>query len=148
MRKLNPLKEKTLELSNDTFWYLTQGQEPICDPQECADELEDIYTMFPYGFEIGKYSANPDGTYDITFWPYEEVPDTFSVDYFWNMTKESQLQVHLRPTGNCLEYRWVIDNTKEVVDGPHKVPIITLGGNKAFRTIAGSTIFLKGMEMP
>ena len=113
MRKLNPLKEKTLELSNDTFWYLTQGQEPICDPQECADELEDIYTMFPYGFEIGKYSANPDGTYDITFWPYEEVPDTFSVDYFWNMTKESQLQVHLRPTGlrrsltrHCLPRLW------------------------------------------
>lgn len=148
MRKLNPLKEKTLELSNDTFWYLTQKQEPICDPQEMADELEDINTMFPYGFEIGKYSANSDGTYDITFWPYEEVPDIFPVDYFWNMTTEKQLQVHLLPTGNLLEYRWIIDNTKEVIEGPYKVPIITLEGNKAFRTKAGSTIFLKGMEMP
>ena len=148
MRKLNPLKEKVLEVSNDTFWYLTQKQEPICDPQECADELEDIYIMFPYGFEIGKYSANPDGTYDITFWPYEEVPDIFPVDYFWDMTTEKQLQVHLLPTGNLLEYRWVIDNTKEVIEGPYKVPIITLEGNKAFRTKAGSTIFLKGMEMP
>ena len=27
MRKLNPLKEKVLEVSNDTFWYLTQKQE-------------------------------------------------------------------------------------------------------------------------
>ncbi|MBR4891210.1 MAG: hypothetical protein IKU15_07980 [Clostridia bacterium] len=148
MRKLNPLKEKVLEVSNDTFWYLTQKQEPICDPQECADELEDIYIMFPYGFEIGKYSANPDGTYDITFWPYEEVPDIFPVDYFWDMTTEKQLQVHLLPTGNLLEYRWIIDNTKEVIEGPYKVPIITLEGNKAFRTKAGSTIFLKGMEMP
>ena len=54
MKKLNPLKEKILELSNDTFWYLTQGQEPIYDPQETADELEDLYTMFPYGFEVAK----------------------------------------------------------------------------------------------
>ena len=148
MRKLNPLKEKVLEVSNDTFWYLTQKQEPICDPQESADELEDIYTMFPYGFEIGKYSTNTDGTYDITFWPYEEVPDIFPVDYFWNATTEKQLQVHLLPTGNLLEYRWIIDNTKEIIDGPHKVPIIMLEGNKAFKTIGGSIIFLKGMEMP
>lgn len=148
MRKLNPLKEKTLELSNDTFWYLTQGQEPICDPQEMIDELEDIHTMFPCGFEIGKYSANPDGTYDITFWPYEEVPDIFPVDYFWNGTKEKQLQVHLLPTGNCLEYQWVHIKSKSVLEGPHKVPIVTLEGNKAFRTIVGSTIFLKSMEMP
>lgn len=148
MRKLNPLKEKTLELSNDTFWYLTQGHEPICDPQECADELEDIYTMFPYGFEIGKYSANPDGTYDITFWPYEDVPNTFSVDYFWNMTKESQLQVHILTGGTELEYQWVNIKANEILEGPEKVPIIILGGNKAFKTKLGSTIFLKGMEMP
>lgn len=148
MRKLNPLKEKVLEVSNDTFWYLLQKQEPICDPQEMADELEDIQMMFPYGFEIGKYSANEDGTYDIAFWPYEDVPDIFPVDYFWNGTKEKQLQVHLLPGGNYLEYRWIIDNTKEVIDGPHKAPVITLGGNKAFRTTLGSIIFFKSMEMP
>lgn len=148
MRKLNPLKEKTLELSNDTFWYLTQGQEPICDPQEMADELEDIYMMFPYGFEIGKYSANADGTYDIAFWPYEEVPDIFPVDYFWNGTTEKQLQVHILPGGAHCEYRWLHRKSLSVLDGPHKVPIVTLEGNKAFRTKLGSTIFLKGMEMP
>ena len=147
MRKLNPLKEKVLELSNDTFWYLTQGQEPICDPQEMADELEDIHTMFPYGFEIGKYSANVDGTYDITFWPYEDVPDIFPVDYFWNGTTEKQLQVHILPEGAHCEYRWLHRKSLSVLDGPHKVPIVTLEGNKAFRTIAGSTMFLKGMEM-
>lgn len=148
MRKLNPLKEKVLEVSNDTFWYLTQKQEPICDPQESADELEDIYTMFPYGFEIGKYSANADGTYDIIFWPYEEVPDIFPVDYFWNGTTEKQLQVHILPGGAHCEYRWLHRKSLSVLDGPHKVPIVTLEGSKAFRTIAGSTIFLKGMEMP
>lgn len=147
MRKLNPLKEKVLEVSNDTFWYLTQKQEPICDPQECADELEDICTMFPYGFEIGKYSANADGTYDITFWPYEDVPDIFPVDYFWNGTTEKQLQVHILPGGEYCEYRWLHRKSLSVLDGPHKVPIVTLEGNKAFRTIAGSTMFLKGMEM-
>ena len=147
MRKLNPLKEKVLEVSNDTFWYLTQKQEPICDPQESADELEDIHTMFPYGFEIGKYSANADGTYDITFWPYEEVPDIFPVDYFWNGTTEKQLQVHILPGGAHCEYRWLHRKSLSVLDGPHKVPIVTLEGNKAFRTIAGSTMFLKGMEM-
>ena len=148
MRKLNPLKEKILEVSNDTFWYLTQKQEPICDPQECADELEDIYTMFPYGFEVAKYSANADGTYDITFWPYEEVPTIFPVDYFWNMTKESQLQVHILTGGTELEYQWVNIKANEILEGPEKVPIIMLGGNKAFRTTLGSTIFLKSMEMP
>lgn len=148
MRKLNPLKEKVLEVSNDTFWYLTQKQEPICDPQESADELEDIYTMFPYGFEIGKYSANADGTYDIAFWPYEEGPDIFPVDYFWNGTTEKQLQVHILPGGAHCEYRWLHRKSKSVLDGPHKVPIITLEGNKAFRTKLGSTMFLKGMEMP
>lgn len=148
MRKLNPLKEKVLEVSNDTFWYLTQKQEPICDPQESADELEDIYTMFPYGFEIGKYSANPDGTYDITFWPYEEVATIFPVDYFWNGTTEKQLQVHILPGGAHCEYRWLHRKSLSVLDGPHKVPIVTLEGNKAFRTKVGSTIFLKGMEMP
>lgn len=147
MRKLNPLKEKVLEVSNDTFWYLTQKQEPICDPQESADELEDICTMFPYGFEIGKYSANADGTYDITFWPYEEVPDIFPVDYFWNGTTEKQLQVRILPGGAHCEYRWLHRKSLSVLDGPHKVPIVTLGGNKAFRTKLGSTIFLKGMEM-
>lgn len=147
MRKLNPLKEKTLELSNDTFWYLTQGQEPICDPQEMTDELEDIHTMFPYGFEIGKYSANPDGTYDITFWPYEDEPTIFPIDYFWNFTKETQLQVHILPGGTHLEYRWIKINTKEVIEGIETRRIITLEGNKAFITKAGSTIFLKSMEM-
>ena len=147
MRKLNPLKEKVLEVSNDTFWYLTQKQEPICDPQESADELEDIYTMFPYGFEIGKYSANPDGTYDITFWPYEDVPTIFPVDYFWNFTKETQLQVHILPGGEHLEYCWIKTNTKEVIEGVETRRIITLEGNKAFITKAGSTIFLKSMEM-
>ena len=148
MRKLNPLKEKVLEVSNDTFWYLTQKQEPICDPQEMADELEDIHTMFPYGFEIGKYSANADGTYDIAFWPYEEVPDIFPVDYFWNFTKEAQLQVHILPGGMSLEYRWIKTKTKEVIEGVETVPIITLEGNKAFMTKAGSIMFLKAMEMP
>lgn len=148
MRKLNPLKEKVLEVSNDTFWYLTQKQEPICDPQEMVDELEDIYTMFPYGFEIGKYAANSDGTYDITFWPYENEPDIFPVDYFWNGTTEKQLQVHVLPGGTHCEYRWIHCKSLSVLDGPHKVPIVTLEGNKAFRTKVGSTMFLKSMEMP
>lgn len=148
MRKLNPLKEKVLEVSNDTFWYLTQKQEPICDPQEMVDELEDIYTMFPYGFEVGKYVANPGGTYDITFWPYEDVPTIFPVGYFWNGTTEKQLQVHILPGGTHCEYRWLHRKSLSVLDGPHKVPIVTLEGNKAFRTKLGSTIFLKSMEMP
>ena len=148
MRKLNPLKEKVLEVSNDTFWYLTQKQEPICDSQEMVDELEDIHTMFPYGFEIGKYSANPDGTYDITFWPYEEVPAIFSVDYFWDFSKEVQLQAHILPGGTHLEYRWIKTKTKEVIEGIETVPIITLEGNKAFRTKTGSIAFLKSMAMP
>lgn len=147
MRKLNPLKEKVLELSNDTFWYLTQGQEPIYDPQEMADELEDIQVMFPYGFEIGKYSANADGTYDITFWPYEDVPDTFPVQYFWSPVKGKQLQVHILSGSTHLEYRWFNTETNEVLEGPEKVEIVTFAGNKAFKTRKGSTIFLKGMEM-
>lgn len=100
MRKLNPLKEKVLEVSNDTFW------------------------------------------------PYEEMPNIFPVDYFWNGTTEKQLQVHILPGGAHCEYRWLHRKSLSVLDGPHKVPIVTLEGNKAFRTILGSTIFLKGMEMP
>ena len=148
MKKLNPLKEKVLEVSNDTFWYLTEKQQPICDPQEMQDELEDIYAMFPYGFEIGKYAANPDGTYDITFWPYEDEPVIFPVDYFWNGTKEKQLQVHILPGSTHCEYQWVHIKSKSVLEGPHKVPIVTLEGNKAFRTKTGSIMFLKSMAMP
>ena len=52
------------------------------------------------------------------------------------------------PGGARCEYRRLHRKSLSVLDGPHKVPIVTLEGNKAFRTRPGSTMFLKAMEMP
>lgn len=145
MSKINT-RRQVLNVSNDMFFYLTQAEEPL-DPEAFKQELQDIKEEFPYGYEIAEYTANEDGSYDITFYAYtspqiEEPEDDFEVHYVWALThKQLQLQIINKER---LKYRWFNTDTLSPCSEAEEAEIIDICGNKAFHTKLGSTFFIKG----
>lgn len=145
MSKINT-RRQVLNVSNDMFFYLTQAEEPL-DPEAFEQELQDIKEEFPYGYEIAEYTANEDGSYDITFYAYtslqvEEPEDDFEVHYVWALThKQLQLQIINKER---LKYRWFNTDTLSPCSEAEEAEIIDIHGNKAFYTKLGSTFFIKG----
>lgn len=141
-----PTRTQVLNVSNDMFFYLTQAESPI-DPEAFEEELEEIKEEFPYGYELGGYTANEDGTYDITFYAYtssqvEELEDDFDVHYIWQVgPKQLQLQILNK---NRLKYRWFNTDTLSTCGEVEETDIVDICGNKAFYTKLGSTFFIKG----
>lgn len=139
-------RQQELNISNDMFFYLVQGEEPL-DPIAFSEELEDIKAEFPYGYELGGYSACEDGTYNMTFFAYTSPDDfkaDFHLDYYWAFTHE-QLQVQLLSSSKAI-YRWFDIDNKRIKSGPYEVDIISMQGNKCFYTKKGSLIFFKTLQ--
>lgn len=145
MSKINT-RRQVLNVSNDMFFYLTQAEEPL-DPEVFEQELQDIKEEFPYGYEIAEYTANEDGSYDITFYAYtspqvEKPEDNFEVHYAWALThKQLQLQIINKER---LKYRWFNTDTLSPCSEAEEAEIVDIRGNKAFHTKLGSTFFIKG----
>lgn len=70
---LDKNKATTLQISNDAFYYLRDGEDPI--DEENLEEAYEIQYMFPNGFQIqDNWSVVDDepGLIEVTFIPYVE----------------------------------------------------------------------------
>lgn len=70
--ELDSSKARTLQLSNDAFFYLAYGEEPLDEGN--LDEAIEIQQMFPRGYNINDWEY-VDGEFDLiqaTFVPYVE----------------------------------------------------------------------------
>ena len=78
--KLDSKNAKTLQISNDSFWYLYQEEEMI--DEDNMNEAEEILKMFPNGFIIkDNYCVVTDDTslIECTFIPYVQ-----DIDIEWD----------------------------------------------------------------
>lgn len=78
--RLEAKKAVTLQISNDTFWYLYQEEEMIDDDN--MEEAQEIMGMFPNGFVIKNDYKVVDDEPDLiecTFIPYEK-----DIDISWD----------------------------------------------------------------
>lgn len=89
--KIDYSKKQVLQLSNDAFYYLYCGEEPLDDDN--IEEALEIQAMFPNGFEIeDNWSAveNSD-LIEAMFVPYVE--NIIDYDEYENLTKYAQIQI-------------------------------------------------------
>lgn len=69
--RLDATKAETLQISNDTFWYLYQEDEMLDESN--MEEAKEIMQMFPFGFIIKDDYKCVEGEQDLiecTFIPY------------------------------------------------------------------------------
>ena len=74
--RLEAKNATTLQISNDTFWYLYQEEEMI--DEENMEEAKEVIGMFPYGFIIKddyKVVEDEPDLIECTFIPYIEDED-------------------------------------------------------------------------
>ena len=74
--RLDITKQQTLQISNDTFWYLYQEEEMLDESN--MEEAKEIMGMFPFGYQIkDDYVAveNEPDLIECTFIPYIKETD-------------------------------------------------------------------------
>ena len=79
--KLDYAKAETLQLSNDAFFFIRDGEEPL--DEDNLEEANEILTMFPYGFEIADDWQAIESTdmVEVTFIPYTEEEISYDMSY-------------------------------------------------------------------
>ena len=77
MYKLDPSKKRSFQISNDAFFYIRDGEEPLDELNK--EEALEVLEMFPYGFELGEDWEYIEGTdlVQVNFTPYKNGPDGF-----------------------------------------------------------------------
>lgn len=80
-----------ITLSNDTFFYLRDGEESILGLDE--NEVNSIYDRFENGFEICDYTLENDGKITALFVPY--VDDDFVYNYVYPAKATVQFQFNI-----------------------------------------------------
>lgn len=81
----------TVRLSNDGFYYLLSGEEPL--DEENIKEAQSIAAKFPYGFEIRENwrTIKDSDLIEATFVPY--IPESFDYDEYSDLTNAIQQQI-------------------------------------------------------
>lgn len=88
----SPTDKKTIQLSNDAFFYLYSMEAPLDEAN--LEEVEEVNTMFPHGFEITDDWSYIDGDIiQATFIPYIEAKQAFEYDAYWDGSKVWVLQI-------------------------------------------------------
>lgn len=93
MYRLDKSKAETLQINNDAFYYIKDGEEPI--DENSIEEADEIYEMFPNGFEIqGDWQAvDNTGMIEATFIPY--VIDECEYDMYCELAEGYILRLKL-----------------------------------------------------
>lgn len=136
---------KDLQLSNDAFFYLLLGEEPI--DEDNLDEAKEIAGLFPNGFMIDETWDYVEGTDLIAakFIPYIE--ESFEYDEYLDLTTELQLQIKWLDTNHISTY-WLNKKTNaRTPKGQYEIKTDKYG-HKYFQTGdytkgKGSLYFLK-----
>lgn len=96
-------KQRTMQISNDAFFYLLEEEEPL-DEENLAEAYE-IYALFPNGFYIreGWKAVEDSDLIECVFVPY--VKDDMDFDEYENITNYVQQQIKwIRP--NLVRLWW------------------------------------------
>lgn len=119
----------TLQISNDTYYYLAFEEEPLDD--DCIDEANEVSAMFPNGFIVDTESAEmlEDGIVQATFIPY--VKDTQS----WDLCYQEPRPEHVIMIKVLSETEAIVSLQNELtgkVFGEYKAVIKHLTRNKPY----------------
>lgn len=139
--RLDYSKVKTLQISNDAFFFITEEEEPLDDKN--LEEAQEILSMFPNGFYIEenwKFVENSD-LIEAAFIPY--VKDEEDYDEYLDITKYMQLQIKWLDQNHIRV--WLYNSQKNIkeVYGDFKV-YIDEHGHKYFHTGKQEEKFIPG----
>ena len=83
--------KRVLQLSNDAFWYLYMGEEPI--DTDNFEEAAEVMAMFPNGYEIeeGWEEIDDEGLIEAVFVPYK--PKLIGYDCRHQLSKYAELHL-------------------------------------------------------
>lgn len=83
--------KRTLQLSNDAFWYLYMGEEPI--DTDNLEEAAEVMAMFPNGYEIeeGWEEIDDEGLIEAVFIPYKAEASRYDLKHVLS----KYLELHL-----------------------------------------------------
>lgn len=140
MFRLDIKNSITKKVSNDTFFYLLNEEEPLLGINE--SELNEIYSQFENGFEITDWEYSTNNLILVTFTPYIE--DNWDYDLYRYFTTDCMLQVK-KISDSEMAMRW-FDTTKGSSEIETVKIKLTERNNPYFITSKGSTIFIKGLK--
>lgn len=84
-------KKQVMQISNDAFYYLYYGEEPL--DENNIEEAEEVSAIFPNGFEIEDNwkTVEDSDLIEATFIPY--IKDSADYDEYYDITNNIQLQI-------------------------------------------------------
>lgn len=134
-------KKQVMQISNDAFYYLYYGEEPLDD--ENMEEAQEIAGMFPNGFIIEENWEEVDDTdlIECTFVPYVE--DDMDFDEYQNLTKYIQLQIKWLDADNIRAWWFNEENGTRELQGDFKVYTDNYG-HRCFHTGEQDKGFVSG----
>lgn len=132
MYELDYSAKRTIQLSNDAFYYLLSGEEPLDDNN--IDEAEEILSLFPNGFYIEKGWEIIDNSDLIaaSFIPYIPIDD-LDYDEVSDLTKYIQQQIKWLDSNHIKLYHLNKETRKRIYKGEFEVRVNEFG-KKYFQT--------------
>ena len=148
MYKLDYSKAATLQISNDAFFYIYLGEDPLDDSN--LEEADEVLGMFPNGFEIDdswKTVENSD-LIEATFIPY--IKDASEYDMYYEMAKGYFWQIKFVHDNRAVKLWTYRDSTGERIykgeftlkRSPHKNALINFSTGD-WRSGKGCLVWLK-----
>ena len=124
---------RTLQISNDAFYYLSYGEEPLDESN--IEEAKEVVSMFPNSFYIDENWREVEdcpGMIEATFIPYIE--DQADYDMYQDLTSNIQQQVKWLEDRKAVRVWWYNKKTGErSLKGEFKV-YTNKFGNECFHT--------------
>lgn len=132
--------KKTIQLSNDAFYYL-QYDEELLDESN-LEEAQEIQQMFPFGFYIneGWTTVKDSDLIEATFIPYKK--SDIDWDEYIELTKYLRAQIKWLDSNHIRLWWHNLETNSLELKGDFEVCVNEFG-NKYFKTNNISTYFLK-----
>ena len=129
-----------MQITNDAFYYLYFGEEPL--DEDNFEEAEEISGMFPNGFYIeDNWKAVEDSDLiEATFIPY--VDDKVDYDEYQDLTRNYQLQIKWVGPNRVKMWAFNKQNGTRELRGEYEVH--TANGKSYFHTGPPGTEFIPG----
>lgn len=135
--------KKTIQLSNDAFYYLIYDEELLDESN--LEEAQEIKQMFPFGFYIneGWTTVEDSDLIEATFIPYKK--SDIDWDEYIELTKYLRAQIKWLDSNHIRLWWYNLETNSLELKGDFEVRVNEFG-NKYFKTNNISTYFLKGFH--
>ena len=103
MLELNEANAVVLQISNDAFYYLLNGEDPLDDAN--LEEASEVISMFPRGYKISDNWKPIDNSdlIEAMFIPYTEVMSHNDHDAYYEAAKDFEFQIKLVDNNRFVE---------------------------------------------